>query len=93
VTQGPVVLFASACTKKMGEDGLTVLLEGREATVNYVESPYRFELTMSDPAVLGQRRAAQRLAGEALKTIPATAEAAAVGEALNATLKEIVKSV
>ena len=38
-----------------------VLLEGREQTVNYVRSPYRFELVLSHPELIGQRRAAQRI--------------------------------
>jgi len=47
-TQGEVVKFASEATKKMAQDGFTVLLEGREATVNYIDSPFRYTLTMSD---------------------------------------------
>lgn len=92
-TQGPVVLFASDACNKMGADGQTVLLEGREATVNYVPSPHRFVLTMSDPMLIGQRRAAQRLAGEVVKAVPATAEAAAVEEALKSTLAALAKDI
>lgn len=69
VTQGQVVKFAADATKKMGEDGLNVLLEGREATVNYVETPYRYCLVMSDTTVLGQRRAAQIIGATALKNL------------------------
>jgi hypothetical protein len=43
------------------ESKLVVLLEGREQTVNYVRSPYRFELVLSHPELIGQRRAAQRI--------------------------------
>lgn len=43
------------------EPKLVVLLEGREQTVNYVRSPYRFELVLSHPELIGQRRAAQRI--------------------------------
>ena len=39
-TQGEVVKFAAAAAQQMGEAGLIVLLEGREATVNYIPSPY-----------------------------------------------------
>jgi cytidylate kinase len=69
-TQGEVVLFASKATKMMGDDGIIVLLEGREQTVNYVPTNLRFNLTMSDTKVLGQRRAAQRLAAGVLTSLP-----------------------
>jgi hypothetical protein len=39
VTQGQVVKFASDACKMMGDDGMSVLLEGREQTVNYIDSP------------------------------------------------------
>ena len=69
-----------------------MLLEGREATVNYVDTPYRYTLTMSDTTVLGQRRAAQVLAATALKAIE-EAGAAEVGdeavmEAINGALAQ-----
>jgi len=69
VTQGTVVVFAAAAAQKMANDGLIVLLEGREATVNYIPSKYRFTLSMSDNVALGQRRAAQRVAAGALKSV------------------------
>lgn len=69
VTQGEVVKFASNACKIMGEAGVTVLLEGRAQTVNYIESPHRFELTLSDPSLIGKRRAAQRISGQALQLI------------------------
>lgn len=53
----------------MQKDGIVVLLEGREQTVNYVRSPYRFNLILSDETLIGKRRAAQRVMGEALKKI------------------------
>ena len=61
VTQGEVVKFASDACKMMGEAGVTVLLEGRSQTVDYIDSPHRFELTMSDSQLIGMRRAAQRI--------------------------------
>ena len=48
------------------ESKLVVLLEGREQTVNYVRSPYRFELVLSHPELIGQRRAAQRIMAMAM---------------------------
>jgi hypothetical protein len=56
-----VILFAAEAVKKMGENGLVVLLEGREQTVNYVRTPHRFTLLLSDETLIGKRRAAQRL--------------------------------
>ena len=51
VSQGEVVKFASNACKLMGEAGVSVLLEGREQTVNYIESPYRFELVRLLPCL------------------------------------------
>eukprot|EP00928_Gymnodinium_smaydae_P058518 TRINITY_DN4171_c0_g1_i1.p2 TRINITY_DN4171_c0_g1~~TRINITY_DN4171_c0_g1_i1.p2 ORF type:complete len:382 (+),score=128.80 TRINITY_DN4171_c0_g1_i1:59-1147(+) len=68
-TQGEVVKFAGDAVKKMGEAGTVVLLEGREQTLNFIPSEYRFCLTMSDTTVIGARRAAQRIAAEANKNV------------------------
>jgi len=61
VTQGEVVKFAAEAIDRMGRDGLFVLLEGREQTVDFVRTPYRFTLTLSDETLIGKRRAAQRV--------------------------------
>jgi hypothetical protein len=84
VTQGEVINFAANAVKIMGEAGEIVLLEGREQTVNYVRTPYRFTLTMSDPTLIGMRRAAQRIAAEAVKSL---SNAPADNEKVEATLK------
>eukprot|EP01060_Flectonema_neradi_P034275 TRINITY_DN595_c2_g2_i1.p1 TRINITY_DN595_c2_g2~~TRINITY_DN595_c2_g2_i1.p1 ORF type:complete len:334 (+),score=73.17 TRINITY_DN595_c2_g2_i1:48-1049(+) len=60
-TQGDVVKFAAGALQIMASDGMNVVLEGREATVQYVPTPYRFELILKDSHLLGERRAAQRL--------------------------------
>ena len=83
-TQGEVVKFAADAATKMGADGLIVLLEGREATVNYIPSPYRYTLTMSDTVVLGQRRAAQRVAAAVSNEIADGASDADVSAAVKA---------
>lgn len=70
-TQGEVVLFAANAIELLGKDGWVVLLEGREQTVNYVPTPHRFTLTLSDDTLIGKRRAAQRLMGAAVKEIAA----------------------
>ena len=75
----------------MRADGMNVLMEGRAQTLNYVRTPHRFELTLSDPIIIGYRRAAQRMMGTALtrlKTGKATSEIA-VKSALSAALIEL----
>jgi hypothetical protein len=67
-----VIVFAAQAVEMMtAESNLVVLLEGRAATVNYVRSPYRFELVLSDTTLIGQRRAAQRLMAAAKNTCDA----------------------
>ena len=60
-TQGEVILFASKAIERMSNSGICILLEGREQTVNYVRTPLRFTLMLSDESLIGKRRAAQRL--------------------------------
>jgi len=67
VTQGEVVKFAADACNKMGADGSVVLVEGREDTVNFIPTPFRFCLTISDTSLIGKRRAAQRVCAAALK--------------------------
>lgn len=93
VTQGEVVLFASDAIQKMGEDGIFVLLEGREQTVNYVRTPLRFTLTLSDMSLIGKRRAAQRLAAGALAEVTVGASEDDIAKALNRQLTKMVMEV
>jgi cytidylate kinase len=86
-TQGEVILFAASAVETMGKDGIFVLLEGREQTVNYVRTPHRFTLVLSDESLIGKRRAAQRLMAAALTNLSADATEAQVAEALNASLE------
>mmetsp|Transcript_34900 Transcript_34900/g.92792 ORF Transcript_34900/g.92792 Transcript_34900/m.92792 type:complete len:583 (-) Transcript_34900:139-1887(-) len=88
-TQGEVVKFAGEAVRKMGEAGTVVLLEGREQTLNFIPSPYRFCLTMSDTTVIGARRAAQRIAAAAAPRAAAGEDAAA---AVRAALAEVAGS-
>ena len=60
-TQGEVINFACKAIEKMRLDGKNILLEGREQTVNYIPTLYRYTLTISDNTLIGKRRAAQRL--------------------------------
>lgn len=65
-TQGEVILFAAHAIQLLQKDGITVLVEGREQTVNYVPTPHRFVLRLSDESLIGKRRAAQRIMAKAL---------------------------
>ena len=88
MTQGEVISFAAGAAEQMRADGFNVLMEGRSQTLDYVRTPHRFELTLSEPNLIGMRRAAQRMMGEALKALKAEAEPtpARVREALAAAL-------
>jgi hypothetical protein len=93
VTQGEVVLFASDAIAKMGEDGIFVLLEGREQTVNYVRTPLRFTLKLSDMSLIGKRRAAQRLAAGALGEVVEGASEEDIAMALDGQLSKMVAEI
>lgn len=77
----------------MGNDGLFVLLEGREQTVNYVRTPFRFILELSDPSLIGKRRAAQRLMADALEKVPQEASEEEILAALDAGLIKMVNEI
>lgn len=66
-TQGEVINFAANACAEMSRNGYTVLMEGREQTLNYVRSPHRFELTMQDFIAIGMRRAAQRMIAQVVQ--------------------------
>jgi len=85
-SQGEVVRFASEAVQKMGEAGAVVIIEGREQTLNFISSPYRFCLALSDTSVLGKRRAAQRIAAIAASRLVGGAD---VMEAIHAALVEL----
>eukprot|EP00542_Grammatophora_oceanica_P007658 CAMPEP_0194063308 /NCGR_PEP_ID=MMETSP0009_2-20130614/79982_1 /TAXON_ID=210454 /ORGANISM="Grammatophora oceanica, Strain CCMP 410" /LENGTH=331 /DNA_ID=CAMNT_0038715373 /DNA_START=345 /DNA_END=1340 /DNA_ORIENTATION=- len=93
VTQGEVILFAADAVKTLGDAGRVVLLEGREQTVNYVRTPHRFTLMLSDESLIGKRRAAQRLMAAALPALDDGATEEAVGEALEASLTKLVAEI
>ncbi|CAB9527234.1 expressed unknown protein [Seminavis robusta] len=88
VTQGEVILFAAKAVETLKNAGKMVLLEGREQTVNYVKTPHRFILMLSDESLIGKRRAAQRVMAGALEAVGgnAGADEAAVDAALTKTL-------
>lgn len=71
-TQGEVILFCGQALNILAERGVVVLLEGRAPTVNYVPTPHRFELVLSDATLIGQRRAAQRVFGQAYQQLKAS---------------------
>lgn len=91
VTQGEVVKFASAACKQMGDDGVTVLLEGRAQTVDYIDSPHRFELVMSDAALIGMRRAAQRIAAKSFELLGAATDNEAAAASVTLAMSQLSK--
>jgi cytidylate kinase len=98
-TQGEVILFAANAVDTMGQNGIHVILEGREQTVNYVRTKHRFNLVLSDASLIGKRRAAQRLMAATLHilggadTSTATATDEAVGKALDKALASMVAEI
>uniref|UniRef100_A0A7S2QUC5 (d)CMP kinase n=1 Tax=Norrisiella sphaerica TaxID=552664 RepID=A0A7S2QUC5_9EUKA len=66
VTQGEVIMFVKDALAQMAASGMNVLVEGRAATLKYIDTPHRFELVMSDENIIGARRAAQRIGSAAL---------------------------
>lgn len=91
VTQGEVVKFAADAVDTMGKDGLFVLLEGREQTVDFVRTPYRFTLTLSDESLIGKRRASQRVMAAALKRASDSATDEQVEKVVQECLIEMAK--
>ena len=94
-TQGEVIVFAANAVEQMGQNGVVVLLEGRQQTVNYVRTPHRFTLTLSDLSLIGKRRAAQRLMAASLKDLgPAeTVADEEVHHVLGKSLQDMVKEI
>mmetsp|Transcript_20650 Transcript_20650/g.47868 ORF Transcript_20650/g.47868 Transcript_20650/m.47868 type:complete len:360 (-) Transcript_20650:113-1192(-) len=90
-TQGEVVNFVNIATGKMSAKGMNVLIEGREATVDHIATPHRFALTLSDPIIIGQRRASQRIMAAALKALGDSAAAATPLEVNAALVSELEK--
>ena len=90
---GEVIVFAAAAVETMGKDGIFVLLEGREQTVNHVRTPFRFILELSDPSLIGKRRAAQRLMADALAKVPDQASEQEILAALDAGLISMVNEI
>lgn len=94
VTQGEIITFAAKAVETLREAGKIVLLEGREQTVNYVKTPHRFILVLSDESLIGKRRAAQRVMAGALESVGSgAADEASVNEALQKTLNKIVEEI
>jgi len=91
VTQGEVVNFAAEAVDRMGKDGLFVLLEGREQTVDFVRTPYRFTLTLSDESLIGKRRAAQRVMAAALGNLPDVASVEQIDKAIQECVLQLAK--
>mmetsp|Transcript_3592 Transcript_3592/g.4748 ORF Transcript_3592/g.4748 Transcript_3592/m.4748 type:complete len:322 (+) Transcript_3592:176-1141(+) len=92
VTQGEVIKFAAEAIKLMSKDGISILLEGREQTVNYVLTPLRFTLVLSDESLIGKRRAAQRLMAAALNALGVEVPDDVVKDALDQELSKMLEN-
>lgn len=68
-TQGEVISFVGGALVQLAAAGKIVLLEGRAQTVDYIATPYRYMLTLSDPNLVGRRRVAQVAAAAALNKL------------------------
>ena len=53
----------------MKKDGYYVLVEGRQQTLDFIPTKHRFTLVLSDPTLIGKRRAAQRLMATTLSKL------------------------
>lgn len=89
VTQGEVITFVQTALKKMADAGNSVLVEGREQTLNYIRTPFRFELVLSDSQVIGRRRAAQKISALALESVDKEASEDDIQKALVASLEKL----
>ena len=91
--QGEAILFIKDALEILKEDAFVVLLDGREPSMNYVPTPNRFELILSDPNVIGNRRAAQLVGAAALESVNEDASDEEVAAALNEALETLASSV
>merc|ERR1711994_392830 len=66
-SQALVVKYVDKAVKQLSDAGFTVLVEGRQQTVNYVQTECRFNLILEDTSIIGQRRIAQRMVGAVTK--------------------------
>jgi len=92
-TQGEVILFAASAISTMSQAGITTILEGREQTVNYVRTPMRFTLTLSDESLIGKRRAAQRLGAATLEKVDDGMGEESVKEFMDGELEKLVSEI
>jgi len=66
---GEVVHFAANTCKEMVDEGTVVLMEGREQTLDYISSNYRYCLIMEPIERLGLQRAAKLVAGDVITSL------------------------
>ena len=60
-TQGEVINFVNKIIKNLKKYNYPFILEGRKETLQYINADMKFELVLTNPSILGQRRAAQRV--------------------------------
>jgi len=66
VAQGEVIKKVASAADVISKEGMNVLIDGRFASLSYVNTPHRFKLTLGDPTIIGMRRAAQRIIDQTL---------------------------
>jgi cytidylate kinase len=93
VTQGEVIVFCQQALQTLVDAGSVVLLEGRAQTVNYMSTPHRFELVLSDDKIIGQRRAAQRIMGKGIQLLEEGASEEQVQTTLDQVLHDFVMEI
>ena len=64
-----MITFATEAIETLRKNGYYVLVEGREQTLNFIPTQYRFNLMLSDQSLIGKRRAAQRLMATTLSKL------------------------
>jgi len=93
VTQGECITFVGGALNQMAADGINVLVEGREQTLNHIRSPHRFELVLDDNNIIGKRQAALQVGGIAWEKCGknAATDPEAVDAAIKAAIADLGK--
>eukprot|EP00971_Amphidinium_carterae_P118429 2346488-Amphidinium_carterae.1 len=69
VAQGEVIQFVQSALQEMAATGCSVLVEGREQTLSYIRTPFRFELVLKDKNLIGMRQAALLISAKAYEAL------------------------
>lgn len=90
VTQGEVVTFVQGALDQLASDGVNVILEGRQQTLDHIRTPHRFELVLEDPVVIGMRQAALQMGAKAYDKVKGSdADEFVIRNALEAAMADL----